>query len=1013
MALIKCPECGNDISDRSNSCPKCGLPKRYYNSSSPDQKEKLPNKWVRLKIFEHLPERFPELNHAFKSDPDYVKVLNEIFKMLEECRLLIFTYETGFLGMLPVRSKESPRVYVSLFNLPKDCYCFIRVFNETKKYISYPCRSIDDVKRNMPKAFEALNSLRSDDTVSDDFRLPVKFISSSTGTEYYERLGGQEKACTIIKQHNEKWVSKQLETQETYLDNILVKIDPKIRLDEEQRKAILNDEDNALIVAGAGAGKTTTMAAKVKYLVDKKKIRPERILVISYTNKAVDELKDRIVKRLGIPAIIATFHKFGFDIVKKVVSDIPDIQHKPSSLISDYMETLILRDSKILKRILHFFSYYFDVPEDAMKFENLEQYHQFKASQDLQTLKSHLNEYNRNIMDKRTKAMRTCQGEFLRSYQEVQIANFLYMHNLEYEYEPHYPKPISGRTKPYTPDFLITQGDMKVYLEHFGINENGSSNIYSSAQLSKYISHIQDKRKIHTENGTTLLETYSGYNDGRSLLEHLNEVLCSAGFLLEERNPEEVYQKIIDTSKDKYFYNFVDFVSLFISRFKTNGYDESEFEVLKSKTDNVRTLLFLEIIEDVYAAYQEELKQKNKIDFDDMINEAEKTLNMLKEQGRKLPFDYIIIDEYQDISLQRFNLAKRLSEVTDAKIVAVGDDWQSIFAFAGSDITLFTRFLQLMGSGEELKITHTYRNSQELIDIAGSFIQKNSSQIKKQLVSPKSLQSPVEIILYDDTQNKMQNRSQALVDAIEKLLAEFGPGKNILVIGRYNFDMYQFIKSGYFEQKSDFSFSCVKFPEARLTFLTAHSSKGLGYDNVILANAIDNKFGFPCQIEDDPIMKHVIHEDKSAPFAEERRLFYVAITRTKNKVISLVPETRPSQFILELVNEHGVKCDLLYGKEYNDSWKLGLRCPQCGFPLKFEPFKPSIGLPLYICTNEPEICDFMTNSRERLADIRKCNKCSDGYLIVKKHRIDNVFFYGCTNYDEGKGCTNNMGLSVV
>ncbi len=93
----------------------------------------------------------------------------------------------------------------------------------------------------------------------------------------------------------------------------------------------------------------------------------------------------------------------------------------------------------------------------------------------------------------------------------------------------------------------------------------------------------------------------------------------------------------------------------------------------------------------------------------------------IEKQQLELPYKYIIIDEFQDIARQRFNLTKRLSEITQAKIVAVGDDWQSIYAFAGSDISLFTRFLELMGSGVEMKITHTYRNSQELIDIAGGF----------------------------------------------------------------------------------------------------------------------------------------------------------------------------------------------------------------------------------------------------------------------------------------------------
>lgn len=171
------------------------------------------------------------------------------------------------------------------------------------------------------------------------------------------------------------------------------------------------------------------------------------------------------------------------------------------------------------------------------------------------------------------------------------------------------------------------------------------------------------------------------------------------------RDDEEVYKKLVITSKDKYVIKFVLFAQEFIKRFKVNGYELGDFEKLNEKTNNVRTRLFLEIMKEVYDYYQSELKRSNSIDFEDMINEAEKALRDTEEKGIKISYKYIIIDEYQDIAKQRFNLTKRLAEVTSAKVVAVGDDWQSIFAFTGSDITLFTQFLGLMGYGEELQIT--------------------------------------------------------------------------------------------------------------------------------------------------------------------------------------------------------------------------------------------------------------------------------------------------------------------
>ena len=131
-----------------------------------------------------------------------------------------------------------------------------------------------------------------------------------------------------------------------------------------------------------------------------------------------------------------------------------------------------------------------------------------------------------------------------------------------------------------------------------------------------------------------------------------------------------------------------------------------------------------------------------------MINESARLLREVKEMKKKLDFKYIIVDEYQDISRQRFDLTKELSEVTDARIIAVGDDWQSIYAFSGSDITLFTKFEEKMGYAKMLKIVRTYRNSQEVIDIAGNFIQRNKEQISKQLISPKHIEDPVLIYTF-------------------------------------------------------------------------------------------------------------------------------------------------------------------------------------------------------------------------------------------------------------------------
>lgn len=470
----------------------------------------------------------------------------------------------------------------------------------------------------------------------------------------------------------------------------------------------------------------------------------------------------------------------------------------------------------------------------------------------------------------------------------------------------------------------------------------------------------------------------------------------------------------VDTTLERekdYFdhiYKLIYFMMHFIEQYKTTGYDDGGFAILRNKTDNPRTLLFLDIAEQVYQHYQSVLKQRNQLDFADMINDAHFYLQEIERQNLELPYKYIIIDEFQDIARQRFNLTKRLSEITKAKVVAVGDDWQSIYAFSGSDITLFTRFLELMGTGTELKITHTYRNSQELIDIAGGFVQKNSAQIKKQLISPKHLENPIVIESFDDSSKTMKNLAGKTEDIIGKILTEFGDKKTILLIGRYNYDLYKLCNTGLFKEGPSSQVQSVKYPKANITFMTAHSSKGLGYDNVILINMFEGKFGFPCQIEDDPIMKLVTYEDTSMPFAEERRLFYVAMTRTKNRVYIVTPQNKPSRFLIELIKDFHLPHDEKINMQTVDLFSL--RCPTCGFPLKYE-FNKNYGLNLWICTNEVEVCDFMTNDKVHKHDIFKCPKCSDGYMIVRMNPRNGDVFYGCTNYySDNNKCKNMIPL---
>ncbi len=823
----------------------------------------------------------------------------------------------------------------------------------------------------------------------------------------------------LVDEHNEKYIRRAMKKEKTYLDSILDEVDPQIDLDEEQRRVVLTDEDYCLVVAGAGTGKTTTIAAKIKYLVDRQGIDPSQILAVSFTNKAVQELRDRVNRDLGINCPVTTFHSAGNAILRKQSPEKLKIVEASQLyfVLQEYFKRSLLKNEPLVNNLIMFFASYFDFPYEG---RDISGFFNKIAKSNFSTMRSDLNEFRQEVIDTRTRRSVTIQNEVLRSGQEVQIANFLYLNNIDYEYEPLYKYDILWSRKPYTPDFIIKQGDKTAYIEHFGITEDGRNDRYDRAQLNAYKKAVNDKIKLHRKHGTTLIYTFSKYRDGRPLLDHLQEALENRGFELNPRSNREVMEKIVSTEENRYIRKLLDLTCRFIRNFKVNGYTVDDFSRMYNSTRNVRSRLFLNICQDCYLEYERYLRENNAVDFEDMINKSARILREVKEMKQKLDFRYIIVDEYQDISRQRFDLVKALSEVTDAKIIAVGDDWQSIYAFSGSDITLFTKFAEKMGYAKLLKIVNTYRNSQEVIDIAGNFIQKNETQIQKTLQSNKNIEDPVIIYTYDGSPRKKNagrktGANYALAHAVETALGQITEfnrreGKpedsSILLLGRYGFDGYNLERSGLFEYIDRGSrIRSVKYPRLNISFMTAHASKGLGYDNVIIINGRNETYGFPSKIEADPVLKFVIEGDCSIDYAEERRLFYVAMTRTKNRVFFIAPEQNPSEFLLEIKRDYkNVVLRGSWNEKPPQSSITGKTCPLCGYPLQFR-YKSAYGLRLFICTNEPEVCGFMTNEyKAGKLSILKCDQCRDGYLVVKLSK-DGSFFLGCTNYrKDGTGC---------
>lgn len=500
-------------------------------------------------------------------------------------------------------------------------------------------------------------------------------------------------------------------------------------------------------------------------------------------------LQERISDKLHIGVEAKTFHKLGLEIIGKKNGYKPDVFTEMDKIINKYFAKEIINDSKAMAQIVTYFGCFLDIPKELEEFENLGEAHDYYRNVDFETIKSKV--FRKANELKRDKV--TIQGESVKSIEEVIIANFLFLNGINYEYERLYPFASDDPyRKRYRPDFYLPDYDL--YLEHFGITEDYRVPWLSDIEAKKYIDGIEWKRVHHKKHNTKLLETYSYFNKDGRLLSELEKILKANKVKFSKVNFDEVYQSLFIDKGDRYFTEFKKLIHTFIGLFKSKGYSMDRFKQMDKESKSIknhflrkRTELFLSIVEPVFVMYEKNLKDNDQIDFNDMINLA---TEIVGNGESSLNLKYIIIDEYQDISMSRFNLIKEIKNQTNAKLLSVGDDWQSIYRFAGSEIDLFTNFENYFGYSELLKIEKIYRNSQELINIASKFIMLNEKQVRKDLHSDKHHSNPVRIITYD--KEDQMNYLNSIEKALDEIVYLHGEETEVMILGRNNFDLNVF-----------------------------------------------------------------------------------------------------------------------------------------------------------------------------------------------------------------------------
>ncbi len=890
----------------------------------------------------------------------------------------------------------------------------------------------------------------------------AEYISSEDEKFFEKFYNKPETFETDTKQANERYINQELKDNSDLFDDL----DGK-SLDSQQREAIVVDEDAVKVIAGAGSGKTFTIQGKVKYLTEKRDVDPSEILAISFSNASVDDLKERIAE----PIDIKTFHKVGKDILTQYNQYSRPDTSALKRIIKRYLTKKALKNEDISKKLIEFFSFYINVPpsDDDIKYEG--DLLDWQEGVDFSTLKRRF----------KNKQRETLNNEIVRSYEELYIANFLFIYGIKYTYEKIYSYPNKNferefnkfkeflfsfneeipdelknditkdllnltdifeeyEIKDYLPDFYLD--DYNIYIEHFGLNRNCENHLIGGKSSEEYVKEMEWKRKVHKKYGTTLIETFSYYQSENRLLTRLAEKLQAQGVEFNEIDYREVYRILLENKTIKEWEDFIVLLKTFIELFKGNNYDETKFKEfydyvggLKDSFSKDRTIAFLKIVEEIYNDYEAYLLKLKKIDFNDMINKAS---DCIVKNGLDLPYKYIIVDEYQDTSFTRYNLLRNICDSIGAKIMVVGDDWQSIYSFSGCDVNIFTKFDNFFDVCETRYIEKTYRNSQQLIDASSNFVMKNPDQTRKELKSSKSLKYPIKLVNFDNDFDEILKFELIIKNIINQSTFK---NKKILILGRNNKDIFNLLKNFNVENeygKRKFEIlgdedklrrnKFVKIvyresPDVNIEYRTVHQSKGLECDNVILINLKNWKAGFPNKMVDDPVLNFVKRNGDSFSYAEERRLFYVALTRTKNNVYLLAPYFKSSVFVQELKTDANVE---LLNLEHNRLETLKniekngeryviptkLKCPVCktGVVL-LESFwnkgklnrvlkcSHNMAPPFNRCNWEG---GYYGSELEDLDDIEYCPSC-DGILIKRYRHSDGHPFLGCTNFRK-TGC---------
>jgi len=641
-------------------------------------------------------------------------------------------------------------------------------------------------------------------------------------------------------------------------------------LTKQQKIAVLSNENRNLVVAGAGTGKTHLMIAKAGYLLKKKGLKEKDILLLAFNNDAAAQLRNRGKERLDADLQAYTFHSYGNKLSKSLNPnkdlnpDEEDQKIQKPKWIQSCFDSLS-REHPIMKSVIKYFSdYLIPPPSPNMDYKSLNEYQS----------------YIKNI------EKRTLSGDKVKSYGELLIANFLTINGIDFKYEAKFNSSNIRYT--YRPDFTVykdNERSQEIIIEFFGIDKEG--NVKPGILPDRYKNLTAKKIKLHKNENTDFIDLYYYEQQEGVLLKKLEKELKRRGVNFNKLSDDELIRRF---NESQYFTIFSQLCSEFLEQYKSNQHNIKDLKI-KAAGDE-RSIAFLNIFEWVKNQYNAYLNANELKDFSDMINDGTKALLEDKYQTK---WKWLIVDEFQDISAGRLRLINAiLDQNPKAKLMVVGDDWQSIYRFAGSDINLVTKFEKFFGKSVEFKLTKSFRFNSQIKDLSQKFIQANPLQKKKNITVDRTVEPYKNWIHWSDQGLIPEKRSKKTLEIVQKMKEELKLSGELLILARYNHNL-------------------PKGPELKqigeiwgdnFRQMTVHRAKGQEADYVLLVDLISGIFGFPAIQSEDPILNLVLASagpEDLLMYGEERRLLYVAMTRAREEFHAISDVPQPSIFVNEVL----------------------------------------------------------------------------------------------------------------